>query len=87
MQVKMVNSVKFKVRSFFKIYDYSLRVNNYLCVNNIYKVGFNRPDECNHWPTCDLPSPGKGREEGGRGKGKLSYAAYIYIHGCQGYGF
>ena len=48
MQVKMVNSVKFKVRSFFKIYDYSLRVNNYLCVNNTYKVGFNRPDECNH---------------------------------------
>ena len=48
MQVKMVNSVKFKVRSFFKIYDYSLRVNNYLCVNNIYKVGFNRRDECNH---------------------------------------
>ena len=34
MQVKMVNSVKLKVRSFFKIYDYSLRVNNYLCVNN-----------------------------------------------------
>ena len=34
MQVKMVNSVKFKVRSFFKIYDYSPRVNNYLCVNN-----------------------------------------------------
>lgn len=36
MQVKMVNSVTFKVRSFFKIYDYSLRVNNYLCVNNTY---------------------------------------------------
>ena len=24
---------------------------------------------------------------GGGGKGKLPYTAYIYIHGCQGYGF
>ena len=30
----------------------------------------------------------RGRVGGGGGvKGKLAYTAYIYIHGCQGYGF